>query len=155
VPDKQPDRWAAIEYGDPCPLELDYANAWRKSDLQPGRFWSPDEREMLEELILASIMQQRADKALFIAMKGDMARGCLLLYEDFNAPEGAMRIARLRRRIEGRKSRVRARALPTILGISRIERYRDGVAEAMTRKHPDLVSRVTEGTSSSNSTQPA
>ena len=142
MPDKQPDRWAATAYGEPCPLELDYANAWRKSDLQPGRFWSPDERELLDELILASIMQQRADKALFIVMKGDMARGCVLLHESFDATEEAMRIARLRRRIQGRYRRVRTRALPTILGINSVERYMDNVVESMTRKHPDLVSRV-------------
>lgn len=119
VSEKQPERWAALEYGSPCATEADLVAAWRASDTGPGKFSkdSPVEMKQLENIIVSSLLRDRATRALHIEGDGDNRLVCYY----YNRSSAKRRSAY-------------AAAMPLLRGMIVIQQYVSRIMED-SRKH--------------------
>lgn len=135
APARLPEKWAAQAYGDPCLLESGLIEKWRASDYKKEYFnpGNSKEREILESLIIGTVLKNRAEMALASLCGGDLfqAHVIALSHADTMEVREIKKIYSYYLRSKGRWWRAFQNAVPYIKGFIANDKFKRECDEFM------------------------
>jgi len=128
APNRLSEKWAKQVYGDPCLLETDLMEKWRASDYRWDRF-DPDKPEVcqvLESLIIATVLKNRAERAIGVACNCDIVQAQLIFMDIAQSPDQdeVKKLYSYYLRAKGRWWTAFKRAAPYLRGMIEVEKYK-------------------------------